>query len=147
MLVVVEFSMLDATSFRTMEGLCRRYAKKGSSNHPWGGRSVIQLDDPAQLPAVLNRDIFGTHLWRNFSVLLLREVKHTKDPQLQSPLEKVRFGVLDEEVEQILRSRCEAEDIAKVDLNATVIICCKRDECKKFNTHCMELLEGTGMHY
>ena len=89
-LVVDEFSVLDATLFRTMEGLCRRYAIKGSSKHPWGGRSVILLGDPAQLPAVSNCDTFGTHLWRTFRVLVLREVKCAKDPQLQSLLEKVR---------------------------------------------------------
>ena len=146
-LVVDEFSMLDATLFRTMEGLCRRYAKKGSSKHPWGGRHVILLGDPAQLPAVSSRDVFGTDLWKTFSVLLLREVKRAKDPQLQSLLEKVRVGVYDEEVESILCSRCEKEDIAKVDLNATVIICSKREECRHFNTVCLELLEGSGMHY
>ena len=120
--------MLDATLFRIMEGLCRRYAKRGSSKHPWGGRSIILLGDPAQLPAVSNCDIFGTHLWSTFNVLLLREVKRAKDPQLQSLLEKVRVGVHDEEVEQILHSRCETEDIAKVDLTATVTICSKWDE-------------------
>ena len=46
--LVVEFFMLDATLFRTMEGLCRRYARKGSSKHPWGGRHVILLGDPAR---------------------------------------------------------------------------------------------------
>ena len=58
-LVVGEFSMLDTTLFRTMEGLCRRYARKGSSKHPWGGRHVILLSDPTQLPAVSNRDILA----------------------------------------------------------------------------------------
>ena len=111
-LVVDEFSMLDATLFRTVEGLCRRYARKGSSKHLLGGRHVILLGDPAQLPAVSNRDIFGTDLWRTFDVLLLREVKRAKDPQLQSLLEKVRIGVHNKEVERILRSSCKSEDIA-----------------------------------
>ena len=66
---------------------------------------------------------------------------------MQSLLEKVRIGVYDEEVERILCSRCEKVDIAKVDLNATVIICSKREECKHFNTVCLEMLEGNGMHY
>ena len=145
-LVVDEFSMLDATLFRTMEGLCRRYAKKGSSKHPWGSRHVILLGDPAQLPAVSSRDIFGTDLWRTFDILLLREVVRAKDPQLQSLLEKIRVGVIDE-VESILQSRCQQEDVAKVDLNATVIICSKRAECTKFNELCLEMLEGNAMQY
>ena len=108
---------------------------------------MILLGDPAQLPAVSNRDIFSTDLWRTFDVLLLRGVNHAKDPQLQSLLEKVRIGVHDEKVERILRSRCKSEDIAKVDPNATVIICSKRKECTKFNTMCLEMLDGNSVHY
>ena len=108
---------------------------------------MILLGDPAQLPAVSNRDIFSTDLWRTFDVLLLRGVNHAKDPQLQSLLEKVRIGVHDEKVERILSSRCKTEDIAKVDPNATVIICSKRKECTKFNTMCLEMLDGNSVHY
>ena len=53
----------------------------------------------------------------------------------------------DEEVECILRSRYKSEDMAKVDLNATVIICSKRSECEKFNTLCLEMLDGNSVHY
>ena len=53
----------------------------------------------------------------------------------------------DEEVECILRSRYKSEDMAKVDLNATIIICSKRSECEKFNTLCLEMLDGNSVHY
>ena len=33
---VDEFSMLDFFIFRTMEGLCQKFAKHGSSQNPWG---------------------------------------------------------------------------------------------------------------
>ena len=59
-IVIDEFSMLDFFLFLTMEGLCRKFAKCGSSRHSWGGRHVILLGDPAQLPAVSGVDIFGT---------------------------------------------------------------------------------------
>ena len=108
---------------------------------------MILLGGPALLPTVSGQDLIGTDLWKTFSVLLLREVKRAKDPQLQLLLDKVIVGVYDKEVEHILCSRCENVDIAKVDLNATVIICSKREECKHFNTVCLEMLEGNGMHY
>ena len=65
---------------------------------------MILLGDPAQLPAIGNRDIFGT--WRTFSILILREVKRATDPILSSILLKVRMGVCDEEVIQVLKKPC-----------------------------------------
>jgi len=62
----------------------------------WEARSASRY--PAQLPAVRRTDIFGTMLWRQFSVLLLREVKRAVDPALASTLAKVRMGICDEEV-------------------------------------------------
>ena len=53
--------MLDYHLFRVAEGLCRKFAKKDISRHPWGGRHVILLGDPAKLPAVSRR-----HFWHLF---------------------------------------------------------------------------------
>ena len=71
-IVIDEFSMLDYFLFRTEEGLCRKFAKHRLSRLPWGSRHVIMLGDPAQLPAVGRSDLFGTKLWRTFSILVLR---------------------------------------------------------------------------
>ena len=146
-IIIDEFSMIDATLFLTIEGLCRRYAKKGSSKHPWGSRHVILLGDPAQLPAVSNKDIFGTDLWMTFNMLLLREVVRAKDPDLQCLLDKVRLDIHDAEVHKILHSKWEQEDLGKVDLKATIIICSKRQECNHYNESCLEMLDGEGRLY
>ena len=65
---------------------------------PWGGRHVILIGDPAQLPPVHRKDFFSTRLWAQFSVLLLKEVKRASDPLLCSVLAKLRVGQCDEEV-------------------------------------------------
>ena len=46
-IVIDEFFMLDFFLFRTAEGLCRKFARKGASNRLWGGQHVILLEDPA----------------------------------------------------------------------------------------------------
>ena len=86
-LVIDEFSMLDHFLFRTAENLCRKFPNRGAFHRPWGGRHVFLLGDPAQLPAINRRDVFGTTLWRKFTVLLLREIKRATDPVLSSPLQ------------------------------------------------------------
>ena len=93
-IVIDEFSMLHFFLFHTMEGLCRKFAKRGSSRHPCGGRHVILLGDPAQLPAVSGIDIFGTYLWHRFTVLL-REIKRATDPVLSKLLTKIWEGICD----------------------------------------------------
>lgn len=103
LLVIDEFSMMDHYLFRTAECLCRKFAKHRVSKFPWGGRHVIMLGDPAQLPAVSTRDIFGTKLWRTFTILILREIKRCQDPVLGSVLGKVRMGVCDQEVNEVLK--------------------------------------------
>ena len=146
-LVIDEFSMLDFYLFRTAEGLCRKFAPKGSSCHPWGGRHVILLGDPAQLPAVSMRDIFGMSLWSNFSVLLLREVKRAEDPTLASILSKIRVGSFDEEVHTTLMSHVQVECVDSIDLNKTVVICSTRDECSDINAKCLKRVQGQPVEY
>lgn len=141
-IVIDEFSMLDSFLFRTAEGLCRKFSKKGMSRKPWGGRHVILLGDPAQLPAVGRRDIYGTTLWAKFSMLLLREIKRTTDPVLCSILSKIRLGICDEEVTQALESRLRPRDYSEVDLDKTVVICSTRDESNEINIACIALVEG-----
>ena len=123
------------------------YAKYGSSKHPWGGRHMILLGDPTQLPAVSNWDIFGTNLWRTFSILLLREVKHAKNPQFQALLEKIKLGEHDEEVDSILYSHCEAWRYRQSWAQCYSHHLLKAAECNIFNTLCLEMLKGNSVHY
>jgi hypothetical protein len=81
---------------------------------PWGGRHVILLGDPAQLPAVNKRDIFSTKLWTRFSVLLLREVKRASDPLLCNVLAKLRAGQCDEEVTEVLKQCLQERDVSNI---------------------------------
>ena len=125
----------------------RKFAKKYISRHSWGSRHVILLGDPAQLPAVSRRDIFGTHLWQNFAIMVLREVKRATDPQLTSIHSKIRLGVCDKEVLDVLQTCLQSRDVATVDLNKTVVICSTIAECNEINAQCLERLRGNAVSY
>ena len=141
-IVIDEFSMLDYYLFRVAEGLCRKFAKHGASRLPWGGRHVVMLGDPAQLPAVGRSDLFGTHLWRKFSILVLREIKRSQDPVLTSVLTKVRMGVCDQEVTDVLRNILQPRDVDNIQLDRTVVICSTRKECDEVNDLCINRIDG-----
>ena len=141
-IVIDEFSMLDYLLFRSAEGLCRKFAKHRVSRLPWGGRHVIMLGDPAQLPAVGRSDLFGTKLWRTFSVLVLREIKRSQDPVLTSVLAKVRMGVCDKEVTDVLEGLVQPPDIDTVQLDRTIVICSTRNECDVVNDLCINKIDG-----
>ena len=86
--------------------------------HPWGRGEVTcySLGDPAKLPAVSRRDIFGTHLWQKFAIIVLREVKRATDPQLTNILSKIRLGICDKEVLHVLQTCLQSHNVATVEL-------------------------------
>ena len=146
-IVIDEFSMLDYYLFRTAEGLCRKFAKHRVSRLPWGGRHVIILGDPAQLPAVGRSDIFGTQLWRTFTILILREIKRCQDPILSSVLSKVRMSVCDKEVTDVLSGLVKPPDVDSIELDRTVVICSTRNECDEANDLCINRIDGNESVY
>ena len=146
-LIIDEFSMLDYFLLCTAEGLCRKYGRKGCSSTPWAGRHVIMLGDPAQLPAVSQKDIFDSKLWSKFSILLLREVKRATDPVLCNILGKIRMGDCDEEVTSVLKSRVRPKDVSDIELQRTVVICSTRKECEELNSACIDRVEGNEVVY
>jgi len=125
--------VLDVHLLRTAEGLRCKFARYGSCKHAWGGRHVLLLGDPAQLAAVSCTGIFGTTFWRQFSILLLCEVKRVVDPALASTLAKVRMGICDEEVD-ILCSSVSVENWDSIDLNITAVICSTHENADRSMT-------------
>ena len=99
------------------------------------------LGDPAQLPSAGRRDIFGTHLWRTFTILILREIKRCRDPVLGNVLAKVRMDICDEEVVDVL-SNLVQPDVNNIELDRTIVICSTRRECTDINDECIKNVVG-----
>ena len=68
-----------------------------------------------------------------FAIIVLREVKRATDPQLTSILSKVRLGICDKEVLDVLQTRLQSCDVAAVDLDKSVVICSTVAECNEIN--------------
>ena len=72
--IIDECSMLTKTLFHKVQDLCHYVSRNHNRTKPFGGKHVILLGDPAQLPPV-GATIFNTSLWtRYFQILLLKDV-------------------------------------------------------------------------
>ena len=95
------------------------------------------LGDPSQLPSPGRRDVFGTHLWRTFTILVLREIKRCHGPVLGNVPTKMRMDVCDEEVVDVLNNLLQPPDVDNIGLDRT-IICSTRRKCDDINDECIK---------
>ena len=94
------------------------------------------------MPAVGRSDLFGTQLWQTFAILVLREIKRSQDPVLTSVLTKVRMGVCDKQVIDVLRSILQPRNVDNIPIDRTVVICSTRKECDEVNDLCIHRIDG-----
>ena len=57
---------------------------------------------------------------------------------------KVRLGICDKAVLDVLHTRLQSRDVASVDLDMTVVIC---STVAQFNAQCLERLQGNAVSY
>ena len=65
--------MIEKKLLETIDKLCRAFSST-DSHKPFGGKSIILIGDPAQLPSI-GPTLFLSHIWNLFSVSFLRQVK------------------------------------------------------------------------
>ena len=141
-LVIDEFPLLDSEPFHKINELLKDMTQnKKEKMMPFGGKHVIMMGDPAQLPAI-GTDIFGSSLWRRFNIVMLKEVKRQDNLHFQSLLSAVRMGLLTEEGNQILRQRLMKDiDIDNIDIDDAAIICSLRRERDSWNSLFLDTLD------
>lgn len=104
-LIIDEASMLDIELFEKIEKLARFLRK---CDKPFGGIQIILVADFLQLPAVKSsKFIFESPIWDQVvqETIYLKQIMRQSDPIFQRVLNKVRMGIVDDEVKSILRSR------------------------------------------
>jgi ATP-dependent DNA helicase PIF1 len=104
-LIIDEISMMQPDLFDKLNELGKQIRLNQS---PFGGIQIILTGDFLQLPACKSNEFcFETQSWRecDFYICLLTRNMRQTDEIFQACLEKVRMGVVDDEVKEILSSR------------------------------------------
>jgi ATP-dependent DNA helicase PIF1 len=108
-LIIDEVSMLHPDLFDKLEDLARLIR---DNDLPFGGIQLVLSGDFLQLP-VINSDTFcfESKAWSDCDIqtCLLTTIVRQKDPRFQDCLNAIRFGIVNEEVISLLRSRIGIE--------------------------------------
>ena len=139
-LMIDESSMLEYKVFHAMDRITRQASIPKNRQSPFGGKHIILIGNPAQLPAI-DKDIYDSWLWKHFDILMLKEVKSQEDDAFASILNKVRLGIVDEEFTMVLNSRVVDND-DEIDLSRGCIIVALRCERDHWNEKFLQNLEG-----
>ena len=148
LIVIDEFSLLEMKPFLTIDHILRDIATTKNQQHmPFGGKHIILMGDPAQLPAI-ELDIFDTFLWKKFEIIVVNDVKRQDDKAFQTLLTTVRMGNTTLDINSTLASKIRPiVDSTHIDLDdpRAAIICSLRKERDVWNTLFLGKLD-TEMH-
>jgi ATP-dependent DNA helicase PIF1 len=104
-IVVDEVSMFTADFFEILQQILSDYPSGNKKQGAlFGGKSIILLGDPAQLPPVKGEPCFADPVFaRHFKPLVLRQVVRQQDKEFLKILYSIRLGEKTEETIQFLR--------------------------------------------
>lgn len=109
-LILDEVSMVDSELFGFISSI---FSRLHEDQRPFGNIHVILFGDLMQLPPVSGLKVFNAPAWRLFHPLFLQEPqRQIHDRQFFDVLNKIRFGIVDSDVKEILQARALNFDLA-----------------------------------
>ena len=145
LIIIDEFSLLELRPFLIIDKISRDMANAKNQEHmPFGGKHIILMGDPAQLPAI-EQDIFDTFLWRKFDIVMLKDAKRQGDQKFQAILSTIRMGTTTHAIDSLLRSEVLPNiDIANIhaDDAGAAIVCSLRKERDMWNNLFLQRIDG-----
>lgn len=127
-LIIDEISMLHPTLFDKLEKLARLVRE---NNRKFGGIQLVVTGDLFQLPCVSRNSALIIHS-RRFKrcidhVVEFRNILRQNDHIFKSVLNKIRLGIIDPQVKQVLKSRfLKAPKDPNTNLRPTKLFCTKK---------------------
>lgn len=122
-LIIDECSMLKPELFDKLEKLGRLLR---GYNQPFGGMQIILSGDFLQLPCVKSDNfLFEAECWKDVvkEVHYLKTIIRQKDETFSKILDKVRLGIIDNDVKEMLKSRIDVELKNKFNIQPTLLYC------------------------
>ena len=117
---------------RLLDYLSSLFAKLRGNNRPFGNMHVIVFGDLMQLPPVEGLKVFKASVWRLFYPIFLRQPQRQTDEKFFRILNKIRFGLVDDEVRDTLEERWRQYNPQDVMWNTTYLSSL-RDEAAALN--------------
>ena len=117
-LIIDEVSMVDG---RLLDYISTLFAKLKGNNRLFGNMHVIVFGDLMQLPPVDGQKVFKAAVWKLFHPIFLRQPQHQTDLKFFGILNKIRFGIMDDEVKDALTERWQRYNPRHVLWNTTYL--------------------------
>jgi ATP-dependent DNA helicase PIF1 len=143
-LIIDEISMMDPDIFDKLETLARKIRK---NDMPFGGIQIILSGDFLQLPPVKsNQFCFESFSWDTVvdKTFYFDEIIRQDDINLQKILNKVRVGVVDEEVRKVLDARLNIDLQNTMGIEPTILFS-RKNMVEQYNKEQLERLINLGM--
>lgn len=128
-IILDEISMVDAELLNYLSSLFRRLKK---NSLPFGGLHIIAYGDILQLPPVDGHKVWYSTVWPLFHPVFLRQPRRQADRRFYEVLNKIRFGIVDEEVRELLIERHQAYNPTE-SMWMSTHLCSLRNEAKLLN--------------
>ena len=125
-LIIDEISMMNYALFQKIEEVFRIVRK---SKKPFGGVQLLLSGDFLQLPAVkCEYYCFESEVWNNVidETVILTKIIRQSNLQFQNILNKIRNGIVDKEVKDVIKSRFK-KNIEKNGITPTRIYTINKD--------------------
>lgn len=126
-LIIDEISMLHPDLFNKLEKIARKIRK---NNHCFGGIQLIVTGDLFQLPCVSSDStlIINSKKFKQCidHVMELETIMRQTDHNFQSILNKIRLGIVDDNVKELLKSRFIKPIFEDQNIQPTRLFCTKK---------------------
>ena len=146
-IIIDEMSMIDAKAFREIETVMRKWQTGGDRYKLFGGKHVILVGDPAQLPA-RNQPWFDGEFFPRFTIFTLKQLVRQQDDQFGRMLNKARVGNMTKDVIQFFNNQwnpeLNPETILQGNLTVVVSLCKQVDD---INQKILNLIPGEAVEF